>query len=454
MDSSTPKPLSMPTPSGTTTKTVVDKMKKKKKRNRTVWIVAIAVVILIVVLAVMNGGKEKAITVQTEKVSNRTITEVVQATGKVQPETSVKISPEVSGEIIQLPYKEGAPIKKGDLLAEIKPTAIKAQYEAGVAQLESSKAQVEQAKAQKITAELALKRTKQLREKDLTSQADLEVAQQQFDVAAANYNAAQHNVNYYQNNLTLFSESLRKTSVLAPMDGFITKLVSQLGEKVVGTSQFAGTEMMTLSDLSLMNAMVDVDENDVINVKLGDTARITIDAFPDRTFIGTVIEVANSAELKGAGTQDQSTNFQVKIRVEGFKTGELRPGMSCTAKIETITKRDIPSIPIMAVTRRTMDYKPNTTSDQASEIGKKPSAEVKEEDHSPTIVFVINGNRVKIVPVKTGISNNSYVEVTEGLKVGDEIVKGNYSAVSKDLDDKKLIKIDNGFSPTGDNKKK
>ena len=346
-----------PAKNSATTKTVVDKIKKKKKRNRWIWISLIALLVLIIVLIVVKSGKEKAITVQTEKVSVRTITEVVQATGKIQPETSVKISPEVSGEIIQLPFKEGASLKKGDLLAEIKPTAIKAQYEAAAAQLESSKAQTEQAKAQKLQAELGLKRTKQLHEKSLSSDADLEVAQQQYDVAVANLNSAQHNVGYYQNNLTLFSESLRKTSVLSPMDGYITQLISQLGEKVVGTSQFTGTDMMTVSDLSVMNALVDVDENDVVNVKLGDTARVSIDAFPDRTFIGMVIEVANSAELKGTGTQDQSTNFQVKIRLSGFKTGELRPGMSCTAKIETQTKPNIMTVPIMAVTRRTMESK-------------------------------------------------------------------------------------------------
>ncbi len=437
-----------------TTKTVVDKIKKKKKRNRIIWASLIALVVIVVVLIVVKSGKEKAVTVQTEKASQRTITEVVQATGKIQPETSVKISPEVSGEIIQLPYKEGAIVTKNQLLAEIKPTAIKAQYQAGVAQMEGSKAQAEQAKAQKLTADLTLKRAKQLHEKALSSDADLEQAQQAYDVASANLNSAQHNVGYYQNNLTLFSESLRKTSVLSPMNGYVTKLISQLGEKVVGTSQFTGTEIMVVSDLSVMNAMVDVDENDVVNLKLGDTARVTVDAFPNRIIIGTVIEVANSAELKGTGTQDQSTNFQVKVRLVGFETGELRPGMSCTAKIETKTKADILTVPIMAVTRRTIDTKKDATADQASEVGKKQNG--SEEDKSPTIVFIVEGGRAKSVQVKTGISNNSYVEILDGLKGGEEVIKGNYSAVSKDLDDKKLIKIDNGGYGTGkvDEKKK
>jgi HlyD family secretion protein len=442
------------TTNGVTTKTVVDKIKKKKKRNRIIWISLAALVVVIIALIIVKSGKEKPVTVQTEKAAKRTITEVVQATGKIQPETLVKISPEVPGEIISLPFKEGALVKKGDLLAEIKPTLIQAQYDAGLAQVESAKAQIEQTKAQKLTADLNLKRSKQLYEKALASTADLEQAQQQYDVSVANYNAAVYNVKYAQNNLAQLAESVRRTSVLSPMDGYITQLISQLGEKVVGTSAFAGTEMMTVSDLSVMNAMVDVDENDVVNVKLGDTARVSIDAFPDRTFIGSVIEVANSAELKGTGTQDQSTNFQVKIRLSGFQTGELRPGMSCTAKIETQTKADILTVPIMAVTRRALETKKESTADQAAEVGKKQTE--SEEDKSPTIVFVVENSRAKSVQVKTGISNNSYVEITDGLKGGEEVIKGNYSAVSKDLEDKKLIKIDNGSSGTGktDEKKK
>jgi HlyD family secretion protein len=445
--------INPPVKNSATTKTVVDKIKKKKKRNRIIWISLVALLAVIIALIIIKSGKEKPVTVQTEKASKRTITEVVQATGKIQPETSVKISPEVPGEIIHLPFKEGAIVKKGDLLAEIKPTLIQAQYDAGVAQVESAKAAIEQTKSQKLTADLNLKRSKNLHEKALAADADLEQAQQQYDVAVANYNAAVYNVKYAENNLAQLAESVRRTSVLSPMDGYITQLISQLGEKVVGTSAFAGTEMMTVSDLSVVNAMVDVDENDVVNVKLCDTARVTIDAFPDRTFIGAVIEVANSAELKGTGTQDQSTNFQVKIRLSGFKTGELRPGMSCTAKIETQTKVDILTVPIMAVTRRAVETKKDVTADQASEVGKKQAE--SDEDRSPTIVFVVENSRAKSVQVKTGISNNSYVEIIDGLKGGEEVIKGNYSAVSKDLEDKKLIKIDNGAgTDKADEKKK
>ncbi len=440
----------------TSTVTVVDKMKKKKKRNRWIWISLGVLLVLIIVVVVVAGGKEKGITVQTEKVSQRTITEIVQATGKIQPETSVKISPEVSGEITELPFKEGAQVKKGQMLVKIKPTTIQAQYEAGVAQLEASKARVQQNKAQRITTELALKRMKELHGKNLVSDADIEQAQSQFDIAEANYSASQHEVDAAASQLKQLAESLRKTAVLSPMDGVITQLISQLGEKVVGTSQFTGTEMMSVSDLSVMNAMVEVDENDVVNLKLGDTARISIDAFPGRVFVGTLVEIANSAKLKGVGTQDQSTNFEVKIRLVGFETGELRPGMSCTAKIETQTKTNVMTVPIMAVTRRTSMVMTKDPGAGAAEVGKtkKPSAS-DEEGQSPLIVFVIDGKKVKAVKVKTGISDNSYVEITDGLKGTEEIVKGNYSAVSKDLEDGKMIKIDNnaGLGTTKDTKK-
>lgn len=446
------------TPTNPTTQAVVQKMKKRKKRNRIIWIGLGALLLIIIVLVVVRSGKEKAISVQTEKAAKRTITEVVQATGKVQPETSVKISPEVSGEIIQLPVKEGQQVKKNDMLGEIKPTAIKAQYDAGVAQLEASKSQVEQAKAQKINAELNLKRTIKLHDQKIASDADLEQAQSQADAAIASYNSASHNVGFYSNSLTQIGESLRKTVVRSPMDGYITQLISRLGEKVVGTGQFSsGTEMMDVSDLSVMNAMVDVDENDVVNVALGDTARVSIDAFPDRVFLGIVIEIANSAELKGVGSQDQSTNFQVKIRLSTFQTGELRPGMSCTAKIETQTHSNVLTVPIMSVTRRVKESTKTDKEEQVAEVGKakKPGTENEEQNASPTIVFVVNGTKVKAVQVKTGISDNSYVEILSGLQGNEEVVKGNYAAVSKDLEDGKLIKVDNstGAGTSKDSKK-
>jgi HlyD family secretion protein len=411
------------------TQTVVTQMKKRKQRKRNALIGIGALVLIVVILAIAGGGKEQSITVQTEKVSRRTITSIVQATGKIQPEVKVKISPEVSGEIIELPIKEGNQVTRGQLLARIKPTTFEAAFEQGMASLNASKARMEQARANMITAKAAFGRSSDLKTKNLISAADYEQSEAQYQVAQANFSAANYEIKATESQLKQLQESLRKTSVLAPMNGIVTSLISELGETVVGTSQFSGTEMMTVSDLSVMNAEVEVDENDVVNVQIGDKANVTIDAFPGRVFRGTIVEIANSAKLKGMGTQEQSTNFEVKIRIDDFKGADLRPGMSCIAKIETETKENVMAVPMIAVTRRDDPNMDSTKKAQMTEI--------------PTIVFINDNGKAKKVSVKTGLSDNSYVEILSGLKGDEEIIKGNYRAVSKELDDKKAIKVDN-----------
>lgn len=418
----------------TTTKTVVTQIKKRKQRKRNLIIAISALVVLVVALSILNGSKEKTITVQTEKVSRRTITSIVQATGKIQPEVKVKISPEVSGAIIALPIKEGQKVLQGELLAKIKPTSFEAAHEQGMASLNASKARMEQSRANLITAKAEYNRSKDLLSKKLISQSDFEQAEARFQVAEANLSAANYEIKATESQLKQLTESLRKTAVMAPMTGVVTTLVSQLGETVVGTSQFSGTEMMTVSDLSIMNAEVEVDENDVVNIQLGDKANISIDAYPNRVFRGTVIEVANSAKLKGAGTQEQSTNFAVKIRLDDFAGADLRPGMSCTAKIETESKANTMAVPMMAVTRRDKDTSTTNASGAPKDI--------------PMIVFINDKGKAKAVTVKTGISDNQYVEIVSGLKGDEEIIKGNYRAVSKDLEDKKAIKVDNAKTTT------
>ncbi|HET6511182.1 MAG TPA: efflux RND transporter periplasmic adaptor subunit, partial [Candidatus Kapabacteria bacterium] len=272
-----------------TTQTVVTQIKKRKQRKRNALIGVGVLIALVIGLAVANGGKEQTITVQTETVSRRTITSIVQATGKIQPEVKVKISPEVSGEIISLPIKEGQQVTRGQLLAKIKPTSFEAAHEQGMASLNASKARMEQSRANMITAKQAFNRSKELRDKNLISTSDFETAEAQFQVAQANFNAANFEIKATESQLKQLTESLRKTAVIAPMGGVVTSLVSELGETVVGTSQFSGTEMMTVSDLTVMNAEVEVDENDVVNVSIGDKANVTIDAYPGRTFRGTIV---------------------------------------------------------------------------------------------------------------------------------------------------------------------
>ncbi len=225
------------------------------------------------------------------------------------------------------------------------------------------------------------------------------------------------------------------------MNGVVTSLISQLGEKVVGTSSFAGTEMMTISDLTVMNAMVDVDENDVVNIKLGNKVKVSIDAFPNKVFTGTVIEIANSAKMTGNGSQDQSTNFAVKVRLDDFGDADLRPGMSCTARIETRTKENVLAVPLMSVTRR--DNDDEKAADSIKKVQQANKGEFHEGEEIPTIVFVVDKGAAKKTSIKTGISDNAYVEILSGLKGDEEIVKGNFRAVSKDLDDGKKVKVDN-----------
>ncbi len=415
--------------------------KKRKKRLRTLLIVLGSFVVIVVLIAILAGGKKDAIMVQTEKVGRHTVTEEVQATGKIQPQVMVKVSPEVPGEIIELPFKEGDRVKKGDLIAKIKPLVFQEQFDAAQASYNSAKAAVEQQRATLIQAEANLKRGKKLNEEHLMSDQDYDAAKAAYASAVAAVNAADFTAKAAEGSMKQLQESLNWTSVLSPMDGVITSLLSQLGETVVGTASFAGTEIMDISDLSIMNAMVDVDENDVVNVKIGDSVKISIDAFPDRTFTGKVIEIANSAKLSGTGTQDQSTNFTVKVRLDDFGAQDLRPGMSCTARIQTETKPDVLAVPLMAVTRR--ENEDMQAADSIKKVREANKGTFHEDDESDAIVFIVKKDTAKSVAVKTGISDNNYVEILSGLKGGEEVIKGNFRAVSKELEDGKLVKVDN-----------
>jgi len=420
--------------------------KKRKRKARTLWTVGGSLVGLIVIIVLATGGKEKPISVQTEQVARHTITEIVQATGKIQPEVQVKVSPEVPGEIVELPYKEGDHVKRGALVAKIKPAVFLEQYAAAEASLSSSKAIAEQQKAAVIQTKQDLARGDKLKASHLLSDQEYDALKAKYDAAVAGQNSANYQAAASESQLQQYRESLGKTSVLAPMDGVITSLISQLGEKVVGTSQFAGTEIMAISDLTVMNAMVDVDENDVVNIKLGNNVKISIDAFPDRTFTGKVIEIANSAKQAGAGTQDQSTNFAVKVRLSDFGSADLRPGMSCTARIETLTKENVLAVPLMSVTRR--DNEDQKAADSLKQIREANKGTYHEGTDIPSIVFIVKKDTAKSVSIQTGISDNAYVEVLDGLKGGEEVVKGNFRAVSKDLDNGKIIKVDNSGKST------
>jgi HlyD family secretion protein len=419
---------------------------RRKRKTRTLWIALGSLVGLIIIIALASGGKEKPTVVQTEQVGRHTVTEIVQATGKIQPEVLVKVSPEVPGEIIKLPFKEGAHVRKGDLVAQIKPVTYQEQYAAAEASYSSSKAQAEAQRAAMIQAKQDLARAERLKSSHLVSDQDYDAAKSKYDAAVAGMNAANFSANAAESQMRQNREYLSKTDVLSPMDGVITSLISRLGEKVVGTSQFAGTEMMDISDLTVMNAMVDVDENDVVNVKLGDPVKISIDAFPDTVFTGKVIEIANSATLAGTGTADQSTNFTVKVRLDDFGPADLRPGMSCTARIETETKPNVIAVPLMAVTRRESDDQ--RAADSLRQIREANRGTFNGDEQSSSIVFIIKNGKAKKVPITTGVSDNAYVEVLAGLTGGEQVIKGNFRAVSKDLKDGMAVKVDNSGKTT------
>ncbi|MBI4535769.1 MAG: efflux RND transporter periplasmic adaptor subunit [Ignavibacteriae bacterium] len=310
----------------------------KKSKKKIIIFSIFGVVLVVLALVVFLGSKkEPIITVQVEKVKKQNITQVVTATGKIQPEVQVKISPEVSGEIVLLPVKEGQKVKKGDLLMKIKPDVYEAQRDQFSAGLLSAKASL-------TKAEPEFKRIESLYKKGLVSESEFDVSKAAYESAKASYAQATASLNQSE-------ENLRKTTVLSPMDGTVSQLNSELGERVLGTNQFQGTDVMTIADLTRMEARVDVSETDVILVSVGDTARISVDAFPDKKVNALVYEIANTATSKGLGTQEEVTNFEVKMRI--ITAGlTLRPGMSMTGDVETETKLNVLAVPIQSVTTR------------------------------------------------------------------------------------------------------
>ena len=404
----------------------------KNKSFRIIIIVTVALIILAIVGKRLGWfGKEELIEVATEKATSRTITEMITANGKIQPETEVKISPDVSGEIVELYVKEGDDVKQGTLLVKIKPDTYVSMVQQAESALNSMLANQEQAKAQLMQNELSFNRNKQLWEQKAISQSDYESAEAAYNIAKANYDAARFSVKSAEARLAEARENLIKTTIYAPMSGTISKLDVEKGERVVGTSMMTGTELMRIADLEKMEAVVEVNENDIIRVNLGDTAIIEVDAYIDHPFRGVVTEIANSATTTGVSI-DQVTSFNVKILILKESYQDLlspairtpfRPGMSCTVDIQTETRRGVLSVPIQAVTTR-VDSLAGEAVVEAS-VSKAP---VPKE-----VVFVFNNDSVSQVEVKTGIQDNSYIEIQEGLKADEEVVIAPFNAISKRL---------------------
>ncbi|HEY4284266.1 MAG TPA: efflux RND transporter periplasmic adaptor subunit [Chthoniobacterales bacterium] len=432
--------------------------KKRRSRKKRYLIIGASIVVLWLIVSTILGKREKPIPITTEKAVRRTIVQTVSATGKIQPETEVKISPEVAGEIIELPVEDGKTVKKGDLLVKIKPDSYKALLEQQEASISSAKATNLQQKATMLKTEQDFVRAKDMFAKKTISVQEYNAAEAAADVAKNTFESSLHEIERAQAGSSQARDALSKTTVYSPIDGTVTILNSKLGERIVATGQFAGTEVMRVADLNHMEARVDVNENDVVNVKVGDKASIKIDAYPERRFHGTVYQIANTGKTTGLGTQEEVTNFEVKIRVDEHDV-ILKPGLSCTADIETSSAKDVVAVPMQAVTIRTGDSnlspediekkklkieqrdKADNSADLTNEKMEK-HAQKEQRERLTKVVFLKKGGKAQLVKVTTGISDDTYTEIKSGVQPGDEVISGTYSAISRKLKDGAKVAFD------------
>ena len=424
--------------------------------KKSIFITAGSVVVFVAVLLVLKstgkiGNNEDVKIVEIAKVNEMTIVETVSATGKIQPEVEIKISSEVSGEIIDLPIKEGQQVKKGDLLVKINPDIYVSGVNRTAASVSNTRAGLSQAEAQVKEAKANYDRNKALFEKGVISKSEWDRIVSAYEVAVASKQSAYYNVQSASATLTEAKDNLGRTTIYAPADGTISLLSVELGERVLGTQQMTGTEILRVANLNHMEVEVDVNENDIVKVSVGDSANIEVDAYLKKEFKGIVTSISNSAS--SALTADQVTNFKVKVRIlkesyldliEGKPEtySPFRPGMTATVDIITNRKTKVIGAPISAVV-----IKDDTTSvkkDIIAELDK----EVKEKngtyksDQKFECVFVKNGDKAQIRVVKTGIQDDTNIEIISGLKKGDEIITGPYTMVSKELNSNDKIKLE------------
>jgi HlyD family secretion protein len=450
-------------------------MTTKKSKKRLWFIIGGGAIILLIVIAfIVKGNRNVGTKVSVEKVTKRTIIQTVSANGKIQPEKDIKISPYISGEVVELLAKEGNEVKAGDLLAKIDPEIYISAYDQVAASLNTQKAneanaraRLAQVTAQYDNAKLTFDRQDKLFKQNVISQAEYDqaksayqVAKSQVDAANQDIKASEFMVKSSEAAQKRAKDDLNRTAIYAPNDGTVSKLSVEKGERVTGASQFSsGTEIMRIANLNEMEAQVEVNENDIVRVSLGDTALIEVDAYLNHKFKGIVTEIATSANTTGVSV-DQVTNFNVKIHIikDSYKEmlnpqipnfSPFRPGMSATVEIQTETAKDVLTVPIQAVTTRveqdTLDKinaKNKTQKTEGDDEVEKVTT-AKKSGSVQECVFVYDKDIAKKQDVKTGIQDNTYIQILSGLKEGQEIITGPYSAVSKSLKDKdKVIKVD------------
>jgi HlyD family secretion protein len=437
----------------------------KSKQRRKILIFAVILLALagLASFAVLKKH-EPAIRVEVEKVIRTNLTETVVANGRIQPVTQVKISAEVSGEIIELPVKEGQDVKKGDLLAKIKPDIYVANRRSAEASYLSALSGQAQAEASLRKAELEFKRNQDLVRDKLISDSTFLEYQTGLDIAKANVEAAKHQVEVAKAALASRDEEVAKTTIYSPLTGTVSKLNLECGERVAGNTMMAGTEIMTVADLNDMEARVDIGEIDIVLLAVGQTASLEVDAFHDRKFKGTVSDIANSSKTSGMATSTQdATKFEVRVRID--EKAAFRPGMSVTAEIQTRYRTNVLCVPVQSVTTRmpktgtNLLAKANGTNSTAAadppknSASKDPDKTGKKGNEGPKpieVVFLMDGERVKMTPVKRGINDDNYAEIIEGLGEGQEVVSGGYKAISRELEDgKKVFKQKPGMKKEG-----
>lgn len=442
--------------------------------KKLLWTI-ISLVVLIVVFVTLKKtgviGKEDGLTVSAEKAAMRTIIETVNASGKVYPEIEVKVSPDISGEIVELNVNEGDSVTKGQVLARIYADIYSTQRDQVAAGVNQARAQLANSSASIVGLKATLENAKQVYDRQLklyndkvTSRQEFEQAQQAFRSAEANYNGAREGLKGTQAaisgaeaQLARANKDLSRTTLVAPMNGIISLLAVKKGERVVGTAQMAGTEMMRVADMRSIEIRVDVGENDIPKVKIGDTAVVEVDAYTNRKFKGLVYKIANpiTSAAGAAGGSSEVTNYKVHIRLLQSSYQDLlvagnsfpfRPGMSASADIQTKTKVNVLSIPLNAVTTR--DKSEAKAGASAGKEDKKeeaaPTTDKKslEADDSEEVVFVLQkDNRVKKVKVKTDIQDLNFIEIVSGIAAGDQVITGPYNTVSKLIKDSSLVKV-------------
>lgn len=438
-------------------------------------LISLAALVVLIVIGKLTGiiGKPQLTQVATEKAAVRDINESVSASGKIKPHVEVKISPEVSGEVVELPIKEGDVVKKGQLLCKIRPDILKSGFDRAVASYNTQKATVgnssqllRQAKATFDNQTSIFNRDKALYANKVITTAEFEAAKAAYDGAEAALEAAKQNVigSTYglaqtQASVKEAQDNLAKTTIYAPVDGVVSKLSIQKGERVLGTQQFAGTEIMTISDLSQLDVNVDVNENDINRISLGDSSKIAVDAFLGKNFSGVVTEIGSSANVVGTNA-DQVTNFTVKVRINpqsylallkktAYNPSPFRPGLTATVEINTNHAKSL-SVPIQSVTTRDQK-KPDIKADKNSSDDDSSKPAIKEMVKE--YVFVYRAGKVKQVQVTTGIQDDTNIQILSGLKAGDEVVSAPFAAITKTLNDGMVVeKVDKSKLFTGDGK--